>query len=151
MSKYKPVSTLLSVPGNNLQSLLKRAQYLQRLTCVLQEQIDPLLSEHITVANLRDSTAIIVTDSPAWLSKIRYLAPIILEVLKVQPGLSNLSNIEFKVQPSGDPMTATHESRQINLSTNSSRVLESAASGISDPELADALRRLSQKGKAHSS
>lgn len=148
MSKYKSVSSLLSTSGSNLGSLLERAQYLQILTRTLREKIDPVFSEHISVANLRGDSAIIAADSPAWLSKIRYLAPVILQILKQEPGLNSLSNIQFKVQPPDTTMTQSQESRQINLSTSSSEVLESAAAGISDPELADALRRLSQKGQS---
>lgn len=148
MSKYKSVSSLLSTPDSNLGALLERAQYLQNLTRILREKIDPVFAEHISVTNLRADTAIIAADSPAWLSKIRYLAPVILQMLKQESGLERLSNIQFKVQPPGDSMTQAHESRQINLSTSTSEVLESAAAGISDPELADALRRLSQKGKS---
>lgn len=147
MSKYRSVSTLISSSGSNLESLLERAQYLQNLTHILRENIDPVLSQHIALANLRVDTAIIVADSPAWLSKIRYLSPLILQILKQQHGLEHLINIEFKVQPPGEPIDVAQKARQINLSTSSTEALEGAADGISDPELADALRRLSQRGK----
>lgn len=144
MSQYKPVSRLLTTSDGKLQSLLERAHYLQALTRALQEAIDPALMQHITVTNLRDDTAIVAADTPAWLTKIRYLAPTILHQLKQQPGLEGLRKIQFKVQPLNIPTVATHEARHASLSSSSSKVLESAASGISDPELANALRRLSQ-------
>lgn len=147
MPKYQSVSSLLTHPGNNLQLLLERAQYLQSLTRKLREQIDPVLSDHISVINLRKDSAIIATDSPAWLSKIRYLAPVILQILQEQPGLISLSNVQFKVQPSSLPEAQLQVQRHINLSASSAKALESAASGIDDPDLANTLRRISQKGK----
>ena len=147
MSKYKPVSSVLSASGSNLESLLERAQYLKNLTLLLRENIDPAISTHIVVANLRGDTAIVAADSPAWLSKIRYLAPVILQLLKQEPGLGNLNKIQFRVLQTDNPQT--HELRKVNLSASSSEVLESAASGIHDPELADALRRLSRRGSPH--
>ena len=150
MSQYKPVSRLLTTSNGDLQSLLEQAHYLQALTRVLGEAIDPVLAEHITVSNIRENTAIVAADSPAWLSKIRYMAPTILAILKQQSGLAELCKIKFKVQPPLEPAAsdqADHEQnkRRATLSSASSKVLESAASGIHDPELASALRRLSRR------
>ncbi len=150
MSQYKPVSRLLTTSKGDLQSLLEQAHYLQALTRVLREAIDPVLGEHITIANIRENSAIVAADSPAWLSKIRYMAPTILATLKQQSGLTDLRKIQFKVQPPAEPATpdqANYEqkTRRATLSSASSKVLESAASGIHDPELANALRRLSRQ------
>ena len=150
MSQYKPVSKLLTASNGSLRSLLEQAHYLQALTRLLQEAIDPVLAEHIAVANIRANTAIIAADSPAWLSKIRYMAPIILATLKQQSGLTELREIQFKVQPAiklATPDQTDNEQRRATLSSASSKVLESAASGISDPELASALQRLSRQNK----
>jgi hypothetical protein len=146
-SKYKPISRLLTTSNGDLQSLLEQAHFLQALTHVLREAIDPALSEHITVANIRENTAIVAADTPAWLSKIRYMAPTILSILKQQSGLADLRKIQFKIQPPTEPPASEHvnyEQRRATLSSASSKVLESAASGIHDPELASALRRLSR-------
>jgi hypothetical protein len=148
MSQYKPVSRLLTTSKGDLQSLLEHAHYLQALTRVLREAIDPVLAEHITIANIRENTAIVAADTPAWLSKIRYMAPIILTILKQQSNLADLRKIQFKIQPPNETLAAEQasiEQRRATLSSASSKVLESAASGIHDPELASALRRLSQQ------
>ena len=145
MSHYKPVSRLLTSSRGDLQSLLEQAHYLQTLTRVLREAIDPILADHITLANIRENTAIVAADSPAWLSKIRYMAPTILTILKYQPGLAGLLKIQFKVQPPSEPAIPEQETRRASLSSASSKVLESAASGIHDPDLASALLRLSQQ------
>lgn len=145
MSQFKPVSRLLTTSSGDLQSLLEQAHYLQALTRVLREAIDPVLADHITVANIRENTAVVAADTPAWLSKIRYMAPTILAILKQQSGLTDLRKIQFKVQPTIEPAIPDQEIRRASLSSASSKVLESAASGIHDPELASALRRLSRQ------
>ena len=131
-----------------MQRRLERAQYLQSLTRVLREHIDPVLSDHISVVNLRHDSAIIAADSSAWLSKIRYLTPVILQILQTQPGLMTLSNIQLKVQPVSNSDASIQNRRQLSLSSSSTKALESAASGINDPDLAESLRRLSRKGKS---
>jgi hypothetical protein len=143
-SKYKPVSRLLTTSSGDLQSLLEQAHFLQALTHALREAIDPVLADHITIANIRDNTAIVAADTPAWLSKIRYMAPTILTILRQQSGLADLRKIQFKIQPSTEPPASEQKRRHATLSSASSKVLESAASGIHDPELASALRRLSR-------
>ena len=147
MSQYKPVSRLLTTSSGDLQSLLEQAHYLQALTRVLREVIDPVLADHITVANIRENTAVVAADTPAWLSKIRYMAPTILAILKQQSGLADLRKIQFKVQPPTEPAIPDQEIRRASLSSASSKVLESAASGVHDPGLASALRRLSRQNK----
>jgi hypothetical protein len=151
MSQYKPVSRLLTSSTGNLQSMLERAHYLQTLTRLLQNSFDPTFSQHITLVNLRHDTAIVAADTPAWLSKIRYLAPAILTVLRQQPGLSKLHKLQFKVQPMEDTHSTSQANRRATLSMDSSKILESAASGISDPDLANALQRLSRQRSNHSS
>ena len=126
--------------------MLEHAHYLQSLTRLLQNSLDPAFSQHITLTNLRGDTAIVAADTPAWLSKIRYLGPAILTVLQQQPGLSRLHKIQFQVQPTEAPQPVSHTNRRATLSSNSSKILESAAAGISDPDLANALQRLSRSG-----
>lgn len=144
MSSPKSASRILTEPGN-LQPLLERAHYLQSLTRILQGSVDPILGEHINLSNLRDDTAIITADTPAWLSNIRYLAPTFLRLLRQQPGLENLHKIQLKVQPTNIADQTGHDTRRATLSAESAEVLKSAAEGVQDSGLAHSLRRLSAR------
>ncbi len=139
----KPVAKILSRRDSALNSLLERAQYLQQLTQALRDSLDGHLAAHVTVANLREQTVVITTDTPAWLTQLRYQAPAILRLLKTLPGLQKLQKVQFKIQPASFS-SPTPPSRRANLSTTSAHLLESAASGTEDPELAEALYRLSR-------
>jgi len=142
----KPVAQFLSAKNSGLNTLVERAQHLQQLTAILQDVLrtsqNPELAEHVTLANLRDDTAVLTTDSPAWLTQLRYQAPAILKFLRQQAGLQVLGKIQFKVQPpSLEPIPGPP--RRAKLSTDSANLLKSAANHTQDTELADALRRLS--------
>ena len=148
----KSVAKFLSGKNSSLNTLIERAQHLQKLTRILQNVLQNIshdanaaqLAKHVTFSNLRDDTAVISTDTPAWLTQLRYQAPIILQHLKQQPGLQGLRKIQFKIQPSSQA-PILKPARRAMLSNYSAEVLRSAADGTDDTELADALRRLSQQ------
>lgn len=148
----KSVAKFLSAQNSGLNTLIERAQHLRKLTAVLQKVLQETLpdgsrselAEHVNFANLRDDTAVITTDTPAWLTQLRYQAPVILKSLKQQPGLEGLRKIQFKIQPPSQAPILKPARRAV-LSTYSADVLESAANGTEDAELSDALRRLSQQ------
>jgi hypothetical protein len=141
----KPVAKILSRRNSALSSLFERAQYLQQLTQALRDSLDTQLAEHVTVANLREQTAVITTDTPAWLTQLRYQAPAILQLLKTLPGLEGLQKVQFKIQPASH-IPPSGPSRRANLSTASAQLLKSAATSTEDDELAEALYRLSRHG-----
>lgn len=146
MSGFKSSSRILTA-SNSLQPLMERAHYLQALTRQLREAVDPVLAEHISLANLKSDTAIIIADSPVWLANIRYLAPDFLRLLQQQPGLEKLRKIQFKVQPANPAAQAQTEIRRASLSTDSAELLESTANDIQDKELAQALQRLATRAE----
>ena len=144
----KSVAKFLSAKNSGLNSLVERAQHLRKLTAILQKVLhdggNSGLAEHVNFANFRDNTAVITTDTPAWLTQLRYQAPVILKHLKQHPGLQGLRKIQFKIQPPSQA-PILKPARRASLSTYSADVLKSAANGIEDTELSDALRRLSQQ------
>jgi hypothetical protein len=143
---HKPysVARILNTTRGNLEPLLERAYFLQTLTLTLRETLDPALASHVTFANLRDNTAVMTADTPAWLTQLRYQAPTILQQLRQQPGLENLRRIQFRVQPAEHPAD-TPVIRYARRSQTGAQVLESAAKGTTDPKLAAALQRLSHR------
>ena len=141
----RTVAKILSRQDNALSALLEHAQYLQQLTQALRDSLDTRLAAHVTVANLREQTAVITTDTPDWLTRLRYQAPTILSLLRTLPGLQKLQKVHFKIQPASlGPLPAPP--RRANLSVSSAHFLKNAAFGTEDPELAEALYRLSRHG-----
>ncbi len=140
------VAKFLSAKNSELSTLIERAQHLQQLSAVLEDALhhsqQSELAKHVTFANLRGDTAVLATDSPAWLTHLRYQAPTILKLLKQQPGLQALRKIQFKILPSSQK-PISQPARRAALSISSANLLKSAANHTPDSNLSDALRRLS--------
>jgi hypothetical protein len=143
----RPVASFLTSGEGGLQSILQRAQALQALTQILRESLDPVIADHISLVNLHGDTAIIAADSPAWLTKVRYLAPVLLQLLQQQSGLQGLRKVQFKIRPSAET-AETAPARRASLSTDGAQLLDSTAASVSYPPLADALRRLAKQSRS---
>jgi hypothetical protein len=125
-------------------SLRKRAQELGRLTSLLRSELPPESDGHYHVANIRDRTLVIMTDSPVWTTRLRQLGPTILTVLQ-NSGRKNILHIRVFCRPS---QTVDFKPRQPVtqqpklLSQQSSELIHQAASYIEDDNLRKALLRL---------
>lgn len=144
----KPVYRILSTADGGLHHLLEKAQHIHALSQLIQQAVDPSCADHIILANLHQDTAIVATDSPAWLTKVRYQGPAILDCLRQQGGLSHLRKVQFKIQPHATLQNHLGQSaRRPILSPANAEILKTTADCIADQDLAEALRRLSQRAK----
>ena len=99
MAKSQSVGHLLNNTNTGLAKVVSRAKELSKLTTLLKSMVDAPLSDHIYVANIRDTTLIIGTDSAAWHTRVKYLAPMLLDQMRQLPDMDRLQQIEFRVQP----------------------------------------------------
>lgn len=102
MAKTVPISQVLNSSSGGFAQVLERAKELRKLSFKLKNLVDAPLNEHIYVANIRDNILVIGTDSAVWHTRIKYLAPSILEQMKQIKGLEKLESVEFRVQPTGN-------------------------------------------------
>ena len=128
-------------------SLRKRAQELGRLTSLLRSELPPESDGHYHVANIRDRTLVIMTDSPVWTTRLRQLGPSILKILE-NNGKKNLLHVRVFSRPS---QTVDSKPKQPvrkppkRLSRQSSQLINQAASYIDDDDLRQALFRLANR------
>ena len=99
MAKSQSVGNLLNNANTGLAKVVSRAKELKKLTSLLKSMVDAPLSDHIYVANIRGTTLIIGTDSAAWHTRVKYLAPMLLDQMRQLPDMARLQQIEFRVQP----------------------------------------------------
>jgi len=99
MKNSTSISDLLNNPKGDFGQILKRVKELRNLTRELHGMVDAPLNQHIFVSNIRDNTLVIGTDSAVWHTRIKYLAPMILDQMRSKQGLEKLQRIEFRVQP----------------------------------------------------
>ncbi|WP_455200453.1 DciA family protein [Kaarinaea lacus] len=122
MAKSRSVGHLLENPTSGLSQVINRAKALRKLTTQLKNMVDTPLCDHIYVANIRGTTLIIGTDSAAWHTRIKYLAPMILEQMRQLPDMDRLQKIEFRVQPfsAGVANTQTQQTSAASAQNNES-------------------------------
>jgi hypothetical protein len=149
MPLNKSLGNILAASENRLQSTLERAYQLQAISRQMQDTLGSPLGDHLSLGNLRDDMAILLADSPVWLSKARYEAANILYILRQLPGLEHLQKVHFKVKPSTSPSPEQDTiPRRLQLSQDNAQLLKSTAAGVSDANLSAALERLAQRAKS---
>jgi len=74
---------LKSGSGSALEDMVQTAQYMDELTSMLQQELDPDLAVNLRAASLRDNgELVLITSSSAWASKIRFEAEKLMEVVR---------------------------------------------------------------------
>jgi hypothetical protein len=74
---------LKSGSGSALEDMVQTAQYMDELTSMLQQELDPDLAVNLCAASLRDNgELVLITSSSAWASKIRFEAEKLMEVVR---------------------------------------------------------------------
>lgn len=133
-------------------SLRKRADELRRLTSLLRSELPPQCDGHFHVANIRDRTLVIITDSPVWTTRLRQLGPQILTLLQ-NSGRKNLLHIRVSSRPvQSPPVKAPQETKTTGrqISPQSCKLINQAASFVDDDGLRTALQNLARHAGAKS-
>lgn len=141
----KPAMDLLrgrgSGDGAPLGDVLRRAAGLHRLDRALRERLPADLAGHVHVANVRAARLVVIADSAAWATRLRFHGGNILQELRSPEG-TELRRLDIQVRPRGiEPRPRPRAQRP---SAAARRHIESVAAHIEDDDLADALRRLAR-------
>ena len=123
-----------------LKALFNQAQRLDRLQHLLEGQLQPAAREHCKVASWREGCLLLVVTDGHWATRLRYQQRRLHRQLQGLEEFANLTKILFKVQPHAAERCETV--RPYELSNSAADSIQSAAEGISDPRLRDALERL---------
>ena len=126
MAKPLSIGKMLSSSSGGFAEVLNRAKQLRKLTIQLQKMVDAPLSDHLFVANIRDNVLIIGTDSAVWHTRVKYLAPMILEQMKQINGLEKLQQIEFRVQPTNSYLMQSQQTKKQTSEKNHNGDLKQA-------------------------
>jgi hypothetical protein len=130
------------------ERLKKRAQELNRLTLMLRNELPPEVDGHFSVANIRDRTLVIMSDSPVWATRLRQLGPQIVNILQ-NNGKKNLLHIQVFSRPPSSPVARPPEPPQRparKLSQQSTELINQTASYIEDENLREAMLKLAKRG-----
>lgn len=143
----KPLAQALRFLGEatGMASLLTFVDQQERLLDRLRNQLDPHLAPHCLHARLADGRLTLVTDTPAWASRLRFQARDLLRALSSDQ--EPIREFRVRVQPQAGPSRASlpGEDRPA-LSSATQQLLLEAAAAQGDTELGHAWRRLALAG-----
>ncbi|HEX6927723.1 MAG TPA: DUF721 domain-containing protein [Gammaproteobacteria bacterium] len=98
--------------------------------------------DHVAGCAPRPGVVVVLVDSAAWATQLRYLQHDILGACRQELG-ERIQRVQFKVLPPELAAGNTGKPPAPGLSQNTRRLLQGAAGGVDDEALAAALRRLS--------
>lgn len=104
--------------------------------------LPPPLDEHCLYAQLEAGVLTLLTDSPVWSSRLRFLTPEIEHRLAPRHGPIAACRIRIQPHAPGSPAKTANK----RLSAKTVQHLMEVATGIEDVRLAAALRRLAEAG-----
>lgn len=146
---YKPNHSLsdLLYSSPSLGGFTSKLEQLQELNQLVASQLEASLQPHCRVANLRDGKLILTTTSPTWNHKLRFCSLDLLSSLRKDPRWAGLTGIEVKVDylPITNNHTTKISQKPKSISQQAAISLATAAEGIKDQRLADAILQLSRK------
>ncbi len=73
--KPRKLSNILAGKGGDLAKLLHRAEEIAGLTDTVRRLLPANVAAHVVAASLHDKRMVILTDSPVWAARLRYLDP----------------------------------------------------------------------------
>jgi len=140
----KPLTKLLN-SGKTLATIGGKLAEQDALLKQLRSLLPEPLSAHCVWSILKQGELIVLVDSPAWASRLRYLSPKITQQLR-QTGLA-VRGVQVKVSLSNKRHMPRKKIRRATpISNANAKLLSSVAESVDDDELRNALLRLSRCG-----
>lgn len=99
------------------------------------------MNEHVIVADYRQETLFLHTDSSAWTETIRYLTPEILALFRDE--LPGIRTVRIKNPPVRPPVQAAR--RVTAVSPDTAKAIRQTADEITDAPLRSVLLRIADK------
>lgn len=147
MRSAKQIFNLLT-SSKQAKGLLQRVAQNKQLTSMLQANLPSPLASFCQAGELSNNRLTIITTSPVWAAKLRYLLPNLLKQLKTHQAFSQVAEITIKIsnntnQNGGQP----RQRKRASMSPQSANVIQQTAESINDKALRESLLRLSLHGK----
>lgn len=143
MQTRDPKSLRECLDTAGLAGLLKRSKEITALSEALAKFLPEALISHYQVLNIEQDTAVLIVDSAAFSTRLRYLMPDLLKELHKISHLSHIDNIYCRVMPKTFEKSAEVIKKIVEpLSSETQDLLEKTAENIKHPKLKAALSKL---------
>lgn len=149
MKSTRPINKLFQEVDSDLAILITRTRLLRRLTHLLRKQLDPELAEHCYVANIEQENLVILADTAARASKLRFYTATLLESLpQLDSVFSRITRIKVKILNQPQQINEPIPSRSgPKMNQENAVCIQTLADSVDDLELHDALTRLARHAK----
>ncbi len=138
----RSVRSLLAESTGGLAELVAAAGRLEQVDAALAEVLDPAVRAHVRAIGLDGGILTLLADSPAWATRLRFLAPMLREELA---GVGPLERVAIVARPVSPERVLEPPVRQAaSLSEETATLLESIADGIADSALSESVRRVAR-------
>ena len=123
------LDALLAVPAGDP---IRRALWLDGLDRRFRTCLPPSLAAHARLANIQDGRLVFVVDAPVWRSKLRLMAPELLDVAR-SFGL-DAQQVVVKTTPAPAPAAPPAARAPLPLSAAARLALQTALAPLDEPE-----------------
>ena len=146
----KPINEQIN--ADFLYQAKKLSQYKHLLDNILPIEC----RNHVQVANIRNQSLMLITDSPVWTTRLRQLSPQILDFIHKNAENSGKAQIIHHIQIStryhtssdSQPQSTTNKKRRLlQISHKTAELLSQSAMSISHPQLKKALLKIAKHSK----
>ena len=143
-SSFKRVENIAD-QNSSLAKLLQRANNIMVHQETVRATLEPSCRPHCWLANYRNGTLYLQTDSSAWGSRLRMQQRTIIQQLKSTRAFASLHSIKVIIKPSYTVEAAPRKAKPISVD-NSKQLLETAEQ-TDDKALKAALTHLAQTSR----
>ena len=144
MKKPHPIADVLQ-KNKPIHNLSLHSQRLNQINLVLQQILPADFITRCHLANIRDNTLILQTDSASIANLLRFQADSICQQISIQCTL-DISQLQVKVRPLAGVIEKSTR-RATEISPDNAAILSTAAESTSDPALKNALAKLAKRVK----
>jgi hypothetical protein len=110
---FKSVQTLMQNRNPGFGQLLAHARVLNRIDQKLASILDPALSPHCQVAELRNQCLILVCSNATFATRIRMISQQLLDTLR-EEGESGIEHMEIRIAPVNRPQPEVRKPRPLS-------------------------------------
>lgn len=149
MKKYPaPITKFLSAKSTKLAPLISEAKRLTQINIILNQSLDHESAKHIQVSHVQKNQLRLVVDSPVWATRLRYKQEEIINRFQNYAITKMIRSIYIKISPAIHTGTTVNKTKNtIHLTTESASQMQIEIEAISDPELKNALLRITRHAK----
>ncbi|MBI5448397.1 MAG: DUF721 domain-containing protein [Gammaproteobacteria bacterium] len=143
--RFKTVKQVLARQSGQMGRLLEKVDELNALDRLVKSCLDPFLIPHCQVANLRSGCLVMMAESAAWATRLRYTFPDLLSRLRYEARLFNVTSLQCVIQKN-PPIHSQVAHATLSLSAENAALFAAMAQEEPDPLLAAAFKKLSLRG-----